>query len=161
MLTRRRFLALVGAAGATGAAAYAGVQLLPGDSKPTGDPVIKYGKDSCARCHMVISDERFAAAWREPSGNEKHFDDIGCMVFLQEERNPGAGTKFWVRDYLADGWLDAGIAAYAISPSISSPMAYGVAATTTDEGARRIVKDATGLKLARWTDLGSSLVKRG
>ena len=39
MVTRRAFLFLVGAPGAAGVATVAGIELLPGDSAPTGDPV--------------------------------------------------------------------------------------------------------------------------
>ena len=161
MATRRGFLALLGVAGVSGAAAAAGVKLLPGKSVPTGGPVIRYGQENCARCRMAISDARFAAAWREPSGKEAHFDDIGCMVFLKDERDPVAGTRFWVHDNATEAWLDAATAAYAISAGIRSPMSYGVAASATVEGARQIVRDSTQSKVAQWEALGTSLVKRG
>lgn len=161
MVTRRGFLALLGAAGTTGLAAVAGVTLLPGEAAPSGDPVIRYGTENCARCRMAISDARFAAAWREPTGKETHFDDIGCMVMLQGERNPAAGTRFWVHDYLTEAWLDAPGASYAISESIRPPMSYGVAASATPEGARQIVRDSAQAKVARWEALAGSLVDRG
>ena len=161
MLTRRGFLSLAGAAGVAGVAAVAGVKLLPGETAPTGDPVIQYGKENCARCRMVISDVRFAAAWREPAGKETHFDDIGCMVFLEGEEHPPAATRFWVHDYLTETWLDAPGASYAISPSIRSPMSYGVAASATAEGAQRIVNESSQATVARWDALGASLEKRG
>lgn len=161
MVTRRGFLGLLGAASVTGAVAAVGVKLLPGESTPTGDPVIRYGKENCARCRMTISDARFAAAWREPSGTEVHFDDIGCMVFLQAERNPASATQFWVRDYATEVWLDAPSASYAVSDSIRSPMSYGVAASATAAGAEHIVKESAQARVAQWEALGSSLVKRG
>lgn len=161
MVTRRGFLALLGVAGVSGAAAAAGIKLLPGKSVPTGDPVIRYGKENCARCRMTISDVRFAAAWRDLAGKEAHFDDIGCMVFLKDERNPVAGTRFWVHDNATEAWLDAATAAYAISAGIRSPMSYGVAASATAEGAQQIVRDSTQSKVAQWEALGTSLVKRG
>ncbi len=161
MVTRRKFLGLVGAAGVTGAAAVAGVKLLPGESIPTGDPVIRYGQENCARCRMAISDARFAAAWREPDGKEVHFDDIGCMVLLEGERNPADGTRFWVHDYMTEAWLDGATASYVISTSIRSPMSYGVAASATPEGAQQVAQDSAAVRVARWEGLGSAVGKRG
>ena len=160
MFTRRGFLGLLGAASVTGVAAVAGIQLLPGESKASGDPVIRYGQENCARCRMTISDVRFAAARREPSGKETHFDDIGCMVLLQSERNPGTGTRLWVHDYSTEGWLDGATAAYALSDAIHTPMSHGVAASATTEGAQRIVKDSTQVRITRWEGLAPSLERR-
>jgi copper chaperone NosL len=161
MVTRRGFLALMGAAGAAGVAAIAGITLLPGESKPTGDPVIHLGRENCARCSMLISDVRFAAAWRDPAGQEKHFDDIGCMVFLEGERHPAAGTRFWVHDYQTESWLDAATAAYVLAEGIKTPMSYGVAAAATIEGAQRIAANLTSARTAEWAALPGSLSKRG
>jgi copper chaperone NosL len=59
-------------------------------SGPKGMAEIKWDRDTCVRCSMVISDRRFAAEMR---GGEKDivfkFDDIGCAVF-------------WLRDKAAD-----------------------------------------------------------
>lgn len=161
MVTRRGFLGLLGAASVTGVAAVAGVKLLPGESAPTGDPVIHYGQENCERCRMTISEVRFAAAWRDPSGKEAHFDDIGCMVLLSAERNPASGTRFWVHDYSTEAWLDAALASFALSPAIRTPMSYGVAASATPEGAQLIVKNSSEAKVTRWEALGTSLVKPG
>jgi copper chaperone NosL len=152
---------MAGAGGVVAAAGVLGVQLLPGELTPTGDPIILYGQENCARCRMTISDARFAAAWRDPSGHETHFDDIGCMVLLVIERLPAAGTRFWVHDYLTEAWLDAPAASFVISESIRSPMSYGVAASATMQGAQQIVKGSTQVNVTQWEALGASLVKKG
>jgi copper chaperone NosL len=161
MATRRAFLALLGSAGAVGVAVVAGVQLLPGESLPTGDPVIRYGQENCARCRMTISDARFAAAWRSPDGKEKRFDDIGCMVLLQSEAPPPGGTRFWVHDFATEAWIDGEAAVYIVSATIPSPMAYGVAASATAEGAAALARRFAGTELVQWQGLGASLGKRG
>lgn len=161
MTGRRRFLTLLGSTGAAGLAAVAGMQMLPGDAKPTGDPVIRYGKENCARCHMVISDRHFAAAWREPNGTEYHFDDIGCMVFHRTEKQPAASSRFWVQDYETEVWLDGERATYVVSDAIRSPMSYGVAASTTPESAQRLVSSVAQAKISGWDTLAGSLTKRG
>lgn len=161
MVTRRGFLTIAGVVGVAGAAGAAGVRFLPGESRPTRDPVIRYGQENCARCRMTISDVRFAGAWRERTGNEVHFDDIGCMVLRLKEWNPAVGTQFWVHDYGTEAWLDASTAAYALSPAIHTPMSYGVAASATAEGAQRIVNGSNQVKVAQWDGLAPSLEQRG
>jgi len=160
MVTRRAFLSLVGAAGAAGVATVAGIQLLPGDSAPTGDPVVRYGQENCARCRMTISDARFAAAWREPSGKEKHFDDIGCMVLQQRETEIPESTRFWVNDYETQTWLDAATASYVLSKSIDSPMAYGVAASATPERADALATRFDAATVSKWSGLDTSVSAR-
>ena len=63
---------------------------------PEGMAEIKWDRDTCVRCSMVISDPRFAAEMR---GGEKNtvfkFDDICCLVF-------------WLRDKAAQfPWMAA------------------------------------------------------
>ena len=161
MISRRGFLAVAGAGAVVSIAGVTGIQLLPGESKATGDPVIRYGQENCARCRMTISDVRFASAWREPSGKEVHFDDIGCMVLRRGEQTPAETTRFWVHDYSTEAWLDAPTAAYAVSEAIRTPMSHGVAASATPEGARRIVKDSNHVQITRWEGLAPSLERRG
>ncbi|MEZ4563452.1 MAG: hypothetical protein R2853_12005 [Thermomicrobiales bacterium] len=40
-------------------------------------PKISYDRDTCTRCGMIISDERFAAALVAPDGSVQLFDDVG------------------------------------------------------------------------------------
>ena len=75
------FLVLTGSAGVAVAAVAAGLRLLPDEGGTSdGFPLIRYGEENCLHCGMVIDDPRFAAAWTEPRGIERHFDDIGCAV---------------------------------------------------------------------------------
>ena len=131
MIARRHFLALSG-----------GLLLAPlaGCGKqghwPEGMAEIKWDRDTCARCNMVISDPRCAAEMR---GGEKgvvfKFDDIGCLVFWLRDKAAqfpwmaAAGTRMWVAD-AADmsgaTWLDARQAHYL--GGRLSPMGYNFAA---------------------------------
>ena len=83
---------------------------------PEGMAEIKWDRDTCVRCSMVISDRRFAAEMR---GGGKDivfkFDDIGCAMF-------------WVADAAGKGdkWLDARKAHY--SGGAMSPMGYNFSA---------------------------------
>ena len=49
---------------------------------PEGMVEIKWDRDTCVRCSMVISDRRFAAQMRGgPKNMVFKFDDIGCVIF--------------------------------------------------------------------------------
>ncbi|MDP2133123.1 MAG: protein NosL [Sulfuritalea sp.] len=107
---------------------------------PEGMAEIKWDRDTCVRCSMVISDRRFAAQMR---GGEKNtvfkFDDIGCAVFWMRDRQQDypwladAATRIWVADSGANGdhWLAARKAHYAGGKM--SPMGYNYAARAYPE----------------------------
>lgn len=103
---------------------------------PEGMAEIKWDRDTCIVCNMVISDRRFAGEMR---GGEKNtvfkFDDPGCMALCIHDK---AGQFPWVRDpatriWVADSnvtgkeprWLDARKAQYA---GKFSPMGYNFGA---------------------------------
>lgn len=151
---------MLGGGTAVAVAAAAGYTLLPGGSKPTGDPQVRYGKETCARCGMIISDERFAAAWRQQDGDETHFDDVGCMVALSLTNTPGPGTAYYVRAFDADAWLDAPSAAYAVAPGIKSPMAYDIAAFASADTAAAFLNTRDG-RAATWTTLPETVKAQG
>lgn len=158
MLTRRKFLALAGAGGAVVAGGGAVIALLPGSGeKGDGPPNIKYGESSCERCGMLIGDARFAAGWRDGSGAEAHFDDIGCMI-VQSREHPPANATFWVHDFHTEGWIDAAAAYYITDPGIKSPMAYGIAAAASPDDAKAVA--ATG-HTESWTSLITNVKARG
>ncbi len=83
---------------------------------PTGPVPIKYGRDTCDFCRMVISDPRFAAQVRGGPGHKAYkFDDIGeGLVWLgMQAWKDDANVEIWVND-MATGktWLDARLAYY-------------------------------------------------
>ena len=160
MATRRRFLVLLGGGTVVAAAAVGGYILLPGEEVASGLPMIKYGKDPCAQCTMIISDSRVAAAWREQGGIERHFDDIGCMVAHSRGHTPGSATLYWVRDFEHDAWLVAGTAAYAVASAIKTPMGYGVAAFESADAAAGAARHFSG-EPSSWTSLVDNLKARG
>ncbi len=102
---------------------------------PEGMAEVKWDRDTCVRCSMVISDRRFAAQMR---GGEKDsvfkFDDIGCAAFWLRDKAGDlpwmaqAATRIWVADAAGKGdkWLDARKAHY--SGGAMSPMGYNFSA---------------------------------
>ena len=107
---------------------------------PEGMVEIKWDRDTCVTCNMVISDRRFAGELR--GGPERlafKFDDPGCMaLWLKEkaEKHPwlaDAGTRMWVADYNSKSreemnWLDPRRAWYVTR---TSPMGFNFAAVAT------------------------------
>ena len=96
----------------------------------TGPVEIRYGRDTCDFCRMIISDPRYAAQIR---GGPKHkaykFDDIGDAVhFLNlQDWKDAAKVEFWVMNSEdAQTWLDARKASYLRGQP--TPMDYGYAA---------------------------------
>ncbi|MCZ2111799.1 MAG: nitrous oxide reductase accessory protein NosL [Dehalococcoidia bacterium] len=159
MVSRRGFLALLGAGGVAVVGGGAVIALLPGDDGPgDGPPRITFGGESCLRCGMLVGDPRFAAGWRDGKGKEAHFDDIGCMIVQSRETPPAAPAHFWVHDYHTEQWIAAETASFAVDDSIRSPMAYGIAAAAAPDDARSL---APNVELTSWSNLLNSVKGRG
>ncbi len=96
----------------------------------TGPAEIRYDRETCDYCRMIISDPRFAAEIRRGKGSEVFmFDDIGDAIhWLKRAGWKKTGeTEFWVRDMkTGTKWLDARKVWYL--PGQHSPMAYGYGA---------------------------------
>lgn len=147
MIARRALLVAFGKA-----AAIAALVVVSGcKGEPERGPVeIKFGRDTCDYCRMIISDPRFAAQIR---GGPKHkafkFDDIGDAVFFLDEQSwkSEPDVEFFVMD-VEDGktWLDARKAHFQVD--MVSPMAYGFGAVvnarpgtiTYDEMAAKVLE---------------------
>lgn len=124
----------------------AALAALGGCSKNEGWPEdmqpIKWDRDTCVVCNMVISDRRFAGELRGgPKNNVFKFDDPGCIaLFLHDKaekfpwiREPA--TKIWVADVTSSvdavRWLDAKTAHYIAK---FSPMGYNFGAVAHPQG---------------------------
>ncbi len=119
---------------------------------PIVPPDVVYGQDVCARCNMIISDRRFAAALvvREADGRRAThaFDDIGCAVEFQGQDHGAQVLAQYVADYAGRQWLDARAAAYVAGGWIVSPMGYGIAACADPQAAAALSKSSGGQVLA-------------
>ncbi|GAB4169501.1 MAG: hypothetical protein OHK0026_07590 [Rhodocyclaceae bacterium] len=130
-MNRRRFLAI---AMSPIAAALSGCGRQ--ERWPEGMQPIKWDRDTCARCSMVISDRRFAAQMRGGAKNTVFkFDDPGCAVVWMRDRvsqypwMAEEATRLWVAESNSRGrhvqWLDARTAWYVAK---TSPMGYNFGA---------------------------------
>ncbi len=111
----------------------------------TGPPQLRLGHVECAECGMIVSEDRFSAAFLiDRRGRREHlaFDDIGCM--LDHEREHGSGTadglvilERFVHDHDTRAWAEAGGASFLLAEPdrIQTPMGSGIAAFGSREGA--------------------------
>lgn len=97
-------------------------------------PEIVVDRSACSHCGMLISELRFASAYRAGDGEAKLFDEIGCMVAAARQETSEA-MKFWFRDADDGGWIEGGGAVFVSSPSIRTPMGGGVLAFRTGAAA--------------------------
>lgn len=95
----------------------------------TGPVAVKWGKEYCDYCGMIVDDPRFAAQVR---GGPKHkvwkFDDLGDGVLWLARQSfaDDPAVEFWVGDYQKGVWLDGRTASYLQGPK--SPMAHNIGA---------------------------------
>lgn len=120
-------------------------------------PEIRYGRDACDRCNMIINDERFAAAYRSSAGEARRFDDLGEMVL--ELRSSGApAAAAFVHDHRSRAWLPAERAHYVRSARIASPMGFGFAAFEDEAAARAYAAEQEG-EILDWRQLMTAELK--
>lgn len=104
------------------------------DASADEPPEIEYGKTECDRCHMIISDARFAAGLVAEDGEPIVFDDIGEMIAVVQEEGLN-GRRAWVHDYDSKEWIDATGAIYVVSTEVVTPMGSGVSAFAARDAA--------------------------
>ncbi len=104
-----------------------------GGDPGTGPREVKWDRDACERCRMVLSDRHHAAQVRyRPAGAARSrvapFDDIGCATLWLEEQpwKENGGVEIWVVDHRDGRWIDARGAAYLANRV--TPMGYGLVA---------------------------------
>jgi len=108
--------------------------------KQTGPVDVKWDRDACDRCQMMLSDRKFSAQIRVfPQGKRSkvfRFDDIGCAsLWLQSKQQQqwqaDEKTQIWVTDMKTGQWINAKTAWY-IKDQIS-PMNYGLGAIPSQQ----------------------------
>lgn len=90
-------------------------------------PVILTGQDPCDNCFMIINEIKYSASLKLVNGEEKRFDDIGCMLSYIH-KNKDQIKRSWVYDYVDDEPLNTGEAFFIYSDNIITPMGSGIIA---------------------------------
>ena len=100
------------------------------DEPATGPVPIKYGRDTCDFCRMVISDPRHAAQIRGGPGHKAYkYDDLGegLLHLARQSWKDDADVEIWVMDMTTGKtWLEARKAFYV--PVRQSPMGFNYGA---------------------------------
>lgn len=110
---------------------------------PGDPPEIAIGRQECARCGMIISEERFSGGWIDPEGATVAFDDVGELL-AAVEASPQLREGAWVRDFETSSWLRLADAHLARAEGFATPMGTGWAAFS-----KRSEADAFAAKRSR------------
>lgn len=103
-----------------------------------GPRPIAYGRESCARCSMTVSDPRFGAELVLRTGKVRVFDSIECLAAYVAAYPPEKVASAWVTDVTRPGKLIAAAhATYVRTRRIDSPMGLGLAALGPASAATR------------------------
>lgn len=100
----------------------------------SGPPRLRLGREGCAECGMLVSEERSSAAMLiERRGRREYlfFDDIGCLLdHAHWNADTLHITSSFVHDHGTRAWVDASAATYLLSDPdrLPTPMASGIAA---------------------------------
>lgn len=130
----------------------------------SGPPEINYGRDVCDQCHMIISEARYAAAYRNAKGEPFVFDDIGDMMSHLGPSNGDDAANAWVHDYGSEEWIDVTDAWFVHSTDIETPMGGGTVAFTDRSDAERFAEENDG-EVIEWAhiidDIGNFSTSEG
>lgn len=123
---------------------------------PIGPPTVKYGRDQCAECGMIINEERSACALLVDAGGVPEtllFDDIGDM-FDYERKHPGLRVRArYVHDHTDRAWIAAEGAVYLVGTTVQTPMGSGIVALA-DRGRAEVVFKESGGQVQDWAGAG-------
>lgn len=100
---------------------------------PGSGPVeVRWDRDVCVRCNMVLSDRHHSTQIRHTPGDKPsqvyRFDDIGCAVIWLDGQTwkDDPSVEIWVSDHGSGRWIDARSAHYV--GGHVTPMEYGLGA---------------------------------
>jgi copper chaperone NosL len=115
-------------------------------------PAIAYGQDVCDRCGMIISEEKFAAAYWTAGGEARRFDDIGGMADYVAEEGEAVAT-YWVHDFVSGEWIRGEAATYVVGGGLMTPMGFGVAAFSDAAQAQAFAHGNEGAEVVSFAEL--------
>lgn len=119
-------------------------------AEAAGPPDIKYGRDICVQCGMIVSEARFAAAYTTPDGTRLSFDDLGDLLLYQRDvGDPIDANEAWVHDFETEAWLTIEEAYYVPTLSVSTPMGHSILAFGDEGRALAFAHDVDG-EVIRW-----------
>lgn len=101
---------------------------LSGELKPRK---VNIGNDKCAKCQMIIEEDKYVVQAANDKGDEKFFDDIGCYVRYHDNalwKRFAGKNKYatWITDAQTGEWIPIEKAWYREGDV--TPMHYGIGA---------------------------------
>jgi copper chaperone NosL len=118
----------------------------------TQPPEIAYGQDVCDNCNMLISEEKFAAAYWTVDGQARRFDDLGEMLSFMQS-NPEEIASVWVHDVNSAEWLPAGEAYFVMNAGLSTPMGTGIVACSSEAEAQALAYGQDGAMVLSFDEI--------
>lgn len=104
--------------------------------------LIIYGKDVCAHCHMVISDQRFGAQIVTAKGKVFAFDSVNCLHGYSHSHSLQEHRVFFIDSLQKDHWLPAEETIFIPMPQLRSPMGAGLFSGKSSD-AKNLILNAT------------------
>jgi copper chaperone NosL len=124
------------------AAAVAGVVFLWPAAR-TGPAPIRYGRDSCAYCRMLISQPGFGGEMRDRGGTLTKYDDVSCLL-AAIQRTHDAIPAAWVEDHASGELVPLLTASFVRVPAPATPMGHGVVAFREPAAAEAFARASGG-----------------
>lgn len=113
-------------------------------------PDIQIGRDICIECGMIISEQKFAAAYTLDDGTEKLFDDIGGLIKHQRKTGDVIDPeRAWVFDMETVEWVDLASAYFVGTRDLVTPMGHGIGAFS-DKGRAEAFAAEVDAEVIRW-----------
>ena len=126
---------------------------------PRSPRPIAYDEDTCASCHMGITDRRFGAELVTDKGKVYTFDSIECLATYYVAHRDVARTV-WVTDFTRPSTLVRADSAYYVrGGEMQSPMALGLVAYADKDAAARAI--TRGGEQLRWSDVVALVERTG
>ena len=134
---------------------FLGALLLLAACASPGPRAVLVGTDLCEHCHMTVADPRFVSQLVTTTGKVLVYDDAGCLATALQDAvvTEDQVRSLWVTDFLSPaGLLEAPTAWFVRAPSLSTPMASGLAAVGSAAQADSLAT-ALGGEVLRWDDV--------
>jgi copper chaperone NosL len=121
-----------------------------GTADADAPPDIRYGRDICIQCGMIINEEKFAAAYTLDDGTERIFDDLGGLLLHQRATDDMVDPEHtWVHDFETAEWVEVADAFFVATLAVNTPMGHSVLAFNDEDAAVAFASDVDG-EVIRW-----------
>lgn len=122
-----------------------------------GPKPIRYGRDECAECKMILVDPHYGAEFITARGKAFVFDDLNCLT--EHLQRAGAAAAPPARSFVADfnhahQLLAVDQAWFLHHPGLRSPMASSLAAFSSEAELDTVRRQlGGGGRVLRWADV--------